>query len=153
MAKEKLIDGFFAFDSKETQEKLKAQKEREFPNFNTVSEGEGTILPQIKWEEFTRNETPYEIPVLAVKQGNKIKTITLASLYGKEFSFLTTDGKTIKVDNLSPYEIGLLTSERNARLMALIPDEGLKVNFAFLQGHYDNGKNGKNFKLLTISLA
>ena len=153
MAKEKIIDGFYSFDADEVQERLKKQKEREFPNFNNVELGKGKILPQIKWEEFTRNDVPYEIPVLAVKQGTAIKQVTLASLYGKEFNFLTTDGKTIKVDNLSPYEIGLLTSERNARLMSLIPNEGLDVEFSNLLGHYDNGKNGKNFKLLTISLV
>lgn len=153
MGKEKILEGFYAFDSKETQDRLNAQKAREFPNFNTISEGRGTILPQIKWEEFTRNDVNYEIPVLAVKQGSAIKQVTLASLYGKEFKFITVNDEKIKVDNLSPYEIGLLTSERNTRLMALIPDGGLEVKFEFFAGHYDNGKNGKNFKLLTISLA
>lgn len=150
---EKVLDGFYSFEAKEVQDKLKAQKEREFPNFNTVAEGKGKILRKIRWAKFTRNESLFEIPVLAVEQNGEIREVTLSALYGKEFEFiLASNGNKKKVDNLLAFEIGMPISARNEKLMALIPADGIDVNFGFLEGHYNNGKNSRNFRLLTISL-
>lgn len=153
---EKAFTTFVDFDSDDAKKILEEKKSMEFPQLTTL-QGKGKLQRLIKWEAISYRGRDMDIPVIAAKQGNTQKQVTLSTLFGKEHPFVVdresgnyAKGSKWQIDNLVAWtpELQGTTSARNAAVMATVQDN-MEITLVTLWGHFDGGQ-GRSFNLTFV---
>lgn len=153
---EKAFTTFVAFDSDDAKKILEEKRSLEFPQLTTL-QGKGKLQRLIKWESITYKGRDMDIPVIAAKQGNTQKQVTLSTLFGKERPFIVDrengnykKGDKYQINNLVEWlpELQGTTSARNAAVMAAV-QENMEINLVTLWGHFEGGQ-GRSFNLTFV---
>lgn len=144
----------FSFDSTEVQNKIKAQKEREYPDFGRdVPEGEYTLTGKgtiHNWHN-PRTDRNAEIFTAFLQNGEgDVFEVAFAAFSTREFKFMQFDGrdakgninyKEVTTNCVLPFTDSL--ADRNSAVLAL--GSGLKVSVHHARGHFDNPYNNRVF--------
>lgn len=153
---EKAFTTFVDFDSDDAKKILAEKQAAEFPQLTTL-QGKGKLQRLIKWESINYRGRDMDIPVIAVKQGNQQRQVTLSTLFGKERPFIVdresgnyAKGNRYQINNLVEWtpELQGTTSARNAAVMAAVTDN-LEITLVTLWGHFEEGQ-GRSFNLTFV---
>ena len=138
--KEKTLEiEFYAFDSKQIEEKLKEKAAKEFPILTTAKDGKVVLRRELGWLKAEYNDNELEVPV--VKCDGNVH-VTLAQLAGKPDTFhICRDngkykkGEVYEINNLVPFSVEMSrASVRNTAVMEAITD-GLEIKLITLFGY------------------
>ena len=142
-----------AFSSKELQEELKADKEREYPDFGRdIPEGEYILTGYATAHDWKspRDGRISHIRTAFITNGTDVYELPFANLSAKEWPFVQFNGrnsdgkatyKTVEIKTVLPYYSSV--ADRNFAVTQIPANTKIKVHHA--RGHYDNPYNTRVF--------
>ena len=157
----KLIEekGGYAFDSKELQEELKADKEAEYPDFGRdIPDGEYIITGYSTvhdWKSKKTGNISHIRTAFIRDDADNLYELPFAAMCAKEWDFIQFNGKDsdgkilykkIEFNSMLPFYSSI--ADRNLAVTQKI-SAGTRVKIAHARGHFDNPYNtGKIFDFL-----
>lgn len=151
-------NGGFAFDSAELQAQLKADKEREYPDFGRdIPEGNYIVTGYATshdWKNRTGNVTHIRTAYIKAVDSDEIYEAPFAAFGQREWDFVKVSSDS--EEKFKPATLlGFIPSTADRNLAVCKVPAGTKVTINHCWGHWNNPNNTRifNFKYTWISAA